>query len=253
MRTRMLYAIQRMATQQGLTLPRWLCSPDYNPRQFYILEDRKLVFISVPKVACSSILSAIASSYQVKLQSALHSDPFWQIVRGTLSAQQQTYDKFAFVRNPFARIVSCYKHKILRVRMQSQTEQVPYLFQKFLPLESTFDEFINVISRVPDCHAEQHFKSQYAILYEGGRLLPDWVGRFETLAASWAEIAQKYRFEQALPKLRSTAHLPDTPQDYRTYYTRPLVKLVYRRYQKDIEAFGYASVYQELLAFVDKR
>lgn len=253
MRTRMLYAIQRMATQQGLTLPRWLCSPDYNPRQFYILEDRKLVFISVPKVACSSILSAIASSYQVKLQSALHSDPFWQIVRGTLSAQQQTYDKFAFVRNPFARIVSCYKHKILRVRMQSQTEQVPYLFHKFLPLESTFDEFINVISRVPDCHAEQHFKSQYAILYEGGRLLPDWVGRFETLAASWAEIAQKYRFEQALPKLRSTAHLPDTPQDYRTYYTRPLVKLVYRRYQKDIEVFGYASVYQELLAFVDKR
>lgn len=253
MRTRMLYAIQRMATQQGLTLPRWLCSPDYNPRQFYILEDRKLVFISVPKVACSSILSAIASSYQVKLRSALHSDPFWQIARGTLSAQQQTYNKFAFVRNPFERIVSCYKHKILRVRMQSQTEQIPYLFKKFLPLESTFAEFINVISRVPDCHAEQHFKSQYAILYERERLLPDWVGRFETLAASWAEIAQKYQFEQALPKLRSTAHLCGIPQDYRTYYTRPLVKLVYRRYQKDIEAFGYAKAYQELLAFIDKR
>lgn len=253
MRTRILYAIQRMATQQGLTLPHWLCSPDYNPRQFYILEDRKLVFIAVPKVACSSILTAIANSYQVKLQAALHRDPFWQIARSTLSVQQQTYDKFAFVRNPFERIVSCYKHKILRVRMQSQIEQIPYLFQKFLPLESTFAEFINVISRVPDCHAEQHFKSQYAILYEGGRLLPDWVGRFETLATSWAEIAQTYRFEPTLPNLRSTAHLSDTPQDYRTYYTRPLVKLVYRRYQKDIEAFGYTHAYQDLLAFVDKR
>ena len=49
MNTRMLYAIQRMATQQGLTLPRWLCSPDYNPRQFYILEDRKLILIVVPR------------------------------------------------------------------------------------------------------------------------------------------------------------------------------------------------------------
>lgn len=251
MNKRMLYFIQRRATQQGLTLPRWLCSPDYDPRRFYILEDRKLVFIAVPKVACSSILSAIASSYHVELQPALHSDPFWQIARGTLPAQHQTYDKFAFVRNPFDRIVSCYKHKILRVCMQSQIEQSRYLFKKFLPLDSTFAEFVKVISGVPDCHAEQHFKSQSAILYEGGHLLPHWVGRFETLAASWAEIAQKYQFEQRLPKLRSTEHLPGTPQDYRVYYTRPLLKLVYRRYQKDIETFGYTHVYHELLKFVD--
>jgi len=253
MLNRMLYAIQKMATQTGVTLPPWFCAAEHDPRKLYIFEDRKLVFIEVAKVACSSILAAIGDSYQVKLQPALHSDAFWQIERGTLSPQYQAYAKFAFVRNPFDRIVSCYKHKILHVRNQNQNQPIPYILRKYIPLDATFTEFVNVIRGVPDSHADRHFKSQYAILYEGGRLLPDWVGRFETLADSWAELAQKYTFAQSLPKLRSTEHLHDARRDYRDYYTRELAEMVYRRYKKDIEVFGYVNAYQELLTFIDRQ
>jgi hypothetical protein len=38
--------------------------------------------------------------------------------------------------------------------------------------------------------------------------------------------------------------------DYRLYYTEPLMQLVNERYHKDIHAFGYEKEYEQLLAFV---
>ncbi|AOW99799.1 MAG: sulfotransferase family protein [Moorea sp. SIOASIH] len=247
------YFIQKMAINIGVIPSEWFCFSEYDPRKFYVFADRRLVFIEVPKVASTSILYAIGKAYQVEFQHFIHNDPFWHIERDRLNPQQQEFYKFAFVRNPFDRLVSCYKNKLIQVRHQTKFNPGRYLFEGYIPLDATFDEFVKIITKIPDYLAEKHFKSQYAILSHGGKLLPDWIGRFETLADSWAEIAQKYGFEQDLPKLTSTEHLKNTPPDYRAYYTKELAEMVSRRYRKDLVLFGYTKAYQELWDFLDNK
>ncbi len=42
----------------------------------------------------------------------------------------------------------------------------------------------------------------------------------------------------------------NSPSGYRLYYTEAVAKLVYERYRKDVELFGYAKEYEQLLEFV---
>jgi len=43
---------------------------------------------------------------------------------------------------------------------------------------------------------------------------------------------------------------PGCHEDYRLYYTEPLVQLVYERYRQNVEMFGYQRDYGQLLEFV---
>ena len=79
----------------------------------------------------------------------------------------------------------------------------------------------------------------------------DYIGKFETLSQDWQFLAQQYGFSEELPHLnRSKKDKKDTSSDFRTYYTKELAQLVYKRYQQDVELFGYRDAYEDLLDFV---
>ena len=224
----------------------------FDPRLFYVIHDRRLVYLEVPKVASTSMLFTIGQSYNIQFNpTKIHTDPFWHRLRGTLGKELSSYYKFSFVRNPFDRLVSCYKEKVVKPYHNSD---LPYWFNRkhfSLPKNASFREFVEFAVEIPDHLADRHFKSQTAILYQDGTLLVDWLGRFENLAADWATFAKRYNYSPHLAHKTSSRDVQRTHQDYRLYYTPELAELVYQRYQRDFELFGYQDAHQELLAFLD--
>ncbi len=214
-------------------------------RRYYVFEDRKLAYISTSKVACTSIKTAMMQPYNI--HDDVHSA--WpHIYKGHLNNEHQDFFKFSFVRNPFDRLVSGYRNKIIAVPQQQRE------YFATIPKGISFSEFVAEVVKQPDCLINGHFQSQFSKLYRDGKLLVDYLGRFENLAEDWLSIAKRFDFDPKLPhKMKSAKNWKGFKKDYRAYYTEELVQLVYNRYRTDVDAFGYQEDYEELLAFVREK
>ncbi len=213
-------------------------------RRYYVFEDRRLAYISTAKVACTSIKTAMMEPYGI-YKDVHHAWP--HIYRGRLKDEHQDFFKFSFARNPFDRLVSGYRDKIITWPRQQREE-----FGS-IPTNISFAEFVAEVVKRPDCLINGHFQSQYAKLYRHGELLVDYLGRFENLAEDWLTIANRFGFAPQLPHKMKSKNRKGIHKDYRAYYTEELVHLVYNRFRADVEAFGYQAAYEDLLAFVSEK
>ncbi len=103
-------------------------------------------------------------------------------------------------------------------------------------MEMTFDEFVRVVCAIPDRLADPHFRSQHLFVRHRGDFIVDFLGRFETLHEDWHHVSKQVGFECSLPHKNRSDH-----RNYRDEYTPELAPLVAKRYEHDIEAFGYAN------------
>lgn len=227
-------------------------------RDYYILDDQRLVFMSVPKVACTAIKLALARARGLEVpkdesvHQYVHIHPAWHREYGHLTKAQAGFHRFAFVRNPFDRLVSCYRSKIVFDPTPAQPHHLyaGYFFD--LPANMTFDEFARRVTKIPDALADAHFKSQHALLYERGELVVDDLGRFERLDADWQPLAERHGLEP-LKVSNESKRKEGVLLEYQHYYTPELVQLVYERYRKDVHTFGYEAEYEALLAVARSR
>ncbi len=134
----------------------------------------------------------------------------------------QSYLKFAFVRDPFERFVDT-----------------------FLSLEAADDpDPAAVAARMKQALATVRFRRRrltlpqtHFLLDEEGRLATDFLGRFETLEASWQQLCARLGLE-ALPLARRRE--PER-RDWARYYDAELAGMVAEYYRQDLETFGYAA------------
>ena len=225
----------------------------YIPNDYYVLEERKLVYISIPKVACTSIKTALmgggADAQSRGAYMRIHSDAE-RFRQSCLRRSQSAYYKFAFVRNPFDRLVSCYEDKV-RTPVQHHGHYffdtgynrtvIRTLFGRSFRPDMSFREFLELVNRIPDILADAHFRSQYSMLYKRRRRIPDFVGKFENLNEDWMSLADRF----GLPHL--TQKNPTRRKDLGCYFSTPeLVELAFARYRRDFEHFEYMDNYMEL-------
>jgi hypothetical protein len=136
--------------------------------------------------------------------------------------------KFVFVRNPWDLQVSSFHH-IRRERPQLMSHI------------ETFEQFIKWKldpARPYQYHVDTsiELQSDYAVDLHG-KLLVNFVGRYENLAADFAEACRHIGIKApALPHRRQAT---DRGKDYRSYYTDELRELVATRFRPDIDLFGY--------------
>ena len=228
----------------------------YIPTEYFVFDERRIVYISIPKVACTSIKLAIEGTREQLLTEQEGTMGIHNLLtsRCTYSLNRKTrnYAVFAFVRNPFDRLVSCYEDKI-RKPLQHNGQYyfasaynrifLRRLFGSSFHDDMSFDEFIKLVSRIPDAIADGHFKSQYSSLYKRGAQIPQFVGKFESLNRDWSTIASKL----GLNELTSNNKSRRTPwMDY--YQSKEIIELAYKRFRKDIETFDYEASYRELLS-----
>jgi hypothetical protein len=148
---------------------------------------------------------------------------------GYINAEKfSTYYKFAFVRNPWARMVSEYSYR---------KKQWKFLF-------CTFEEFLTTrlptskdddYGRTPD-DLYRHILPQAAFVYdEKNNLLADFIGRVENIQDDFKKIAKHIQLsDYALQHINQTTH-----RAYKDYYNPRTKNIVADLYKRDIELFEY--------------
>jgi hypothetical protein len=168
-----------------------------------LLEPYGAVYIEIPKVACTSIKVAFAQLLGISLDET-GGDPH-QVdfpappvsPNGSGPFYPGLYS-FAFVRNPWDRLVSCYRDKIGgEVDGFTDFTDRPGVasclarFDVFVAGMS-FDAFVEAVASIPDEDADGHFRSQSTFLTNAaGEIGVDFVGRCERLPADFSLVQQR--------------------------------------------------------------
>ncbi len=232
------------------------------PRFKYIVHDeRKFVYLWSHKVASSSVKAALlplfdldptpfertlkdgtryftvhevfnASGYQIGKE---------QLLAG-LDQEYRDYFKFAFVRNPWDRLLSCYFDKVVRKKVPPKLLASAVGAGVEFYANMPFAEFVEAVHRIPDEKANPHFRSQHlTVCGPDGEPMPDFLGRFENLREDFDRVAQEIGEPGLeLPERNRKYVSKRGSRHHRDFYDERLKSLVHERYAKDVETFGYS-------------
>lgn len=214
--------------------------------EYFVLADRKLVYLVNSKAACSSIkkslLGAANNDFNDNNYGEIHKESKkLGFVVNNINNNQKVFYGFTFVRNPFERLVSLYINKFEDIE---KIEKIGFEYAKYLggifDENISFSTFIDVVSTIPDRLSERHFISQHYLI-SNSALDMDFIGKMESINDDYQLVAQKYGLPSLPHKNKSASY------EYKSYYTKELLEKVYHRYEKDILNFGYKDLYLQLL------
>lgn len=205
-----------------------------------ISHSRKFIFIHVYKVAGMSIRSALdeyaskpdiinrvfyklglnlRSPFQKNRMFAFHATAR-DLERGLPDEIYNNYFKFAFVRNPWDWQVSLYQF------MLDSPDHFQYEIVKSM---SSFEGYVEW--RI---YEDKRLQKDF-VTNQDGKIIVDFVGRYERLDLDFEHICQRISIQKPLPHLNPSKH-----GDYRGYYNDRSKKMVEEHFAEDIELFGYS-------------
>ncbi len=196
----------------------------------------KGVFVHIPKNAGSSIGKILPDDCNVyRHHPAKHA-------KSILGAE--AYDEhftFAFVRNPWDRLVSLYHFTKAQVCRRSKKWKDKAALNKndyiLAMLNNDFSGFVKELVKQDttiSIHGHAVGWQQKEWVMEDGEIIVDFIGRFETLEKDMNEVRDVLNINKKLPFLNKTKH-----KKYTSYYDVEIKNLVSNAYKDDIEMFKY--------------
>jgi hypothetical protein len=197
----------------------------------------RFIFIAIPKTGTHAVRFALRNhlgvtdeeQVQLFVQKALsypdiarvrHGHISWAEIKAAAPREVLGYFKFAFVRNPWERFVS---YAAFMHRQDGAFAADPQ----------------RTMARVladPAHRAKIVFRPQHEFICdEARRVMVDFVGRHETMQASYDAICARVGLPtQALERVNASTH-----GAWRDYYTEALKARIAEIYARDIDIFGY--------------
>lgn len=218
-----------------------------------VYDNLNLIYYSVSKVANTSIKYCLSNKAGMvdDLQDPQDIHTLLKengVARISSPDNSNKFFKFSVVRNPFSRVVSCYKNKVKDTEMRQKDYDSYYFISKYPRLiykGMSFEKFVSRIFRIPEYFAEKHFESQYNFLYKDGKCLVDYIGKLENIDEDFEYVRKKFDLD-SLPKHNTTSN-----DNWRDYYSLETAEKVYKRYKKDFDTW-YPNEYKKLLDYLKK-
>jgi hypothetical protein len=212
---------------------------------FMISHEHKCIFVEVPKTGSSSIRAILGKPpkphldiWQIKSNMENHwthyggRKNFFKGVAYSLlpektrikkgESQFDSYFKFGFVRNPWDRVVSLY-HRNEGQQMEDTM---------------SFDDFVYWIkySSSTCIHPSPHVNQLDWLVDPSGKIIVDFIGKFENLKSDWEVISKKINLQVLLPH----ANRNKVPKKhYSVYYSKKTRNIIEKKFITDIEYFEY--------------
>ncbi|NVJ48313.1 MAG: sulfotransferase family 2 domain-containing protein [Cytophagia bacterium] len=191
-----------------------------------LMEQLKLAYIPIPKIAHTSIKRAIAKIPEDK-KIKIHQVPFKNVPLKDFDPRE--YYTFSFVRNPLMRLISLYERNV----NEEYPQHLFHLYGNTFKHKMSFTDFVTEVCNIPDNRADKHFRSQHWFLELEKDIVPDFIGRFENMESDWEILNKKYDLGSI------QKHNASSKVNIESYFTPKTLDLVLKRYQKDITLFGY--------------
>lgn len=173
----------------------------------YCDNERKIMFVHIPKTGGTSIESIIGGGGHSSINDVFHNR----------KSEVNQWMFVAMVRNPYERLVSAWAH----------CRQ--FKDQPFSPNE-TFDQYIE---NLPERLWQVHLRPQYSFLMFQGTVRGSFVGDYE----NFQEDAQRILNYFGHPTVEISHKRKLEYGDWRDYYKQKHVDIVRRCYKKDFEEF----------------
>lgn len=151
------------------------------------------------------------------------------------------YYRFSVVRNPYARLLSCYLDRIVPGN-SAPYRQLLLAMNKPDGTKVSFSEFINTVCRQNPFDQNNHWRLQVCEIFSN-KIKYNLIGKQENFSEDmsiiWPHIASgkgvpNFSAENKSPSITSAnKHLND-------YYTSELIELVREAYRDDFSEFGYS-------------
>jgi hypothetical protein len=193
---------------------------------------KKALFMHIPKTGGISLYKAI-NHPKVRIKGHFIQNPFYLYLKDSLKFYPEKPFVFAFVRNPWDRLVSAFFYLNQGGMNGSDRRDMRKYLKKY---RGDFKAFVKEAVAEGWALDQLHLKPQYEwICDDDGSLLTDYTGRFETLRADLEEISAITGIPfQPLEHRNKSKHKP-----YQDYYTNETREIVEKAYKKDIELFDY--------------
>ena len=200
---------------------------DLDSSDFLILDESKVVFASVAKSGSSSIKTSIFGEFPKDRSIHYHTRKF---SRKRVPKNKRSYFSFSYVRNPYGRMISCYKNKF---NMENEADFLysNYLFG-YLKNDDSFEDFVRKTSKIPNFLCDRHFKTQYSIIHSGGAKMQH-IGRIEDLPDDYEEIRMRYGFNE-LKILNKTQN-----SGQEILLNDDIKEIIYKKFEIDFREFMY--------------
>ncbi|MBE0464405.1 sulfotransferase family protein [Halomonas colorata] len=219
----------------------------------------KYVFFQVSKVASSTVKDFL-QNMEVKgtsrrvidvnnryvsphiWPSQLNESDFLSII------DDDSFNKISFVRNPYARILSCYLHRIVKDVSSPSNKWLSKYTGGLCGPNISFSDFAQVISEQESIQQESHWRRQSDEIFYN--IIKNWcfIGRFESLSqdlnkvqliingnntsSQESKLSGKDNFSPMTTKASSKLN---------EYYDDKTQELIYNSYLSDFKNFGYSK------------
>ena len=191
----------------------------------------KHLYIAVPKTGSISIQFSLGHGDNIPEPDDYHQSLKTAISDNPVAAD---YFKFAFVRNPWDRLLSLYNDFTV-----NRVYQYSGLIKHDKPLLSEFADFNDMCVRLCDSEWRDNifFTSQFDLLSISDKIGLDYVGRFENLFDDFTKICSILNIDDVVLECRNTSKVPNVK--YRNVYSVDAKNAIAKLYSRDIETFGY--------------
>lgn len=214
--TRKSIFYQKISRRLVKTLP---FIPSHQPYNITISHEKQFIWFRVPKVGTRTVFNWLGQA-DVSLDAVGPYNCHYPV------QFYKSYFKFAFVRNPWDRLVSCWYNKVIDsnyFRLSQPDRLKLHIFEYFVDWVAA--------KNIETC--DRHLRLQSRLI-DLNQL--DFLGRFETMDTDLLEVAHTLGLVEVTIERKNVT---ENRQPYQAYYNDTLRQKVADIYRKDIRLFGY--------------